>query len=103
MNDSALDYQRLLTDAIHKQMIILGTQITLTKARNVPGLTITNDGNVTGISPNPQNDVTLFLEQFRDISSPLVKKTMQPLLSAVTAAPTPPPQEKYENDNQKIT
>jgi len=79
-NDPALDYKQLLTDAIHKQIIILGNTITLTKA---------DDGTVTATSPHPQNDITLFLEQFRDLSAPLVKKTMQPLLNAVTPAPNP--------------
>ena len=88
-NDPALDYKQLLTDAIHKQIIILGNTITLTKARAIPGLTITDDGTVTATSPHPQNDITLFLEQFRDLSAPLVKKTMQPLLNAVTPAPNP--------------
>ena len=85
-------------------MIILGNAITLTKARHVPGLTITDDGTVTATSPNPQNDITLFLEQFRDISTPLVKKTMQPLLSAVTPAmqATQPPAPKPENTNQEL-
>lgn len=77
----------MLTDAIRKQMIILGPQITLIKARNVHSLTISDDGAVVGINGNPQTIVTQFLEQFRDLSAPLVKKTMQPLLSTISSIP----------------
>lgn len=85
MSDTtAQEVQKLLTDAIRKQMIILGPQITLLKTRNVHSLTITDDGAVVGINGNPQTAVTQFLEQFRDLSAPLVKKTMQPLLSTIS-------------------
>ncbi|MCL5970424.1 MAG: arginine--tRNA ligase, partial [Patescibacteria group bacterium] len=37
------DYKKLLTEVIQKQMVILGPSITLTKARNVKGLTVSDD------------------------------------------------------------
>ncbi len=83
MSDTAQDYQKLLSDALQKQILILGPQITLLKAHNVSGLSVTNDGMVTGISGDPQKVITQFLEEFRGLSAPLVKKTMKPLLSLV--------------------
>ena len=83
MSDTAQLYQKLLNDAIRKQMTILGPQITLMKVRNVQGLTVTDAGAVATLANNPEDVVTNFLEEFRDLSSPLVKKTMQPLLSAI--------------------
>src|SRR6185437_3243436 len=83
MNDAAQLYQKLLEDAIRKQMTILGPQIALVKARNVNGLTVTDDGKVAELPDNAEDVVRRFLEEFREISSPLVKKTMQPLLSAI--------------------
>jgi hypothetical protein len=91
MSDAAQLYQKLLTDAIRKQMLILGPQITLLKAHNVPELVVTDDGTVAALGPRPEETVTRFLEQFRDLSAPLVKKTMQPLLSAIVAASVTPP------------
>ena len=91
MNATAQESQKLLTEAIQKQMIILGSEITLTKAHNVPGLTIAEDGTVTSLNGNVGEIITRFLEQFRELSAPLVKKTMQPLLSIVTAASSPSP------------
>lgn len=91
MSDTAQLYQKLLTDAIRKQMIVLGPQITLIKVRNVEGLTVTDDGNVATIANSPEDVVTRFLGEFRDLSSPLVKKTMQPLINAVVPTPVSKP------------
>jgi hypothetical protein len=105
--DSAQLYQKLLTDAIHKQMIILGPQITLLKVHNVPNLTVSEDGTVASLGPKPEETVTRFLEEFRELSAPLVKKTMQPLLSAlgpgvtpVTVQPNPLPENSVD---QKVS
>jgi hypothetical protein len=81
--DSAQFYQKLLTEAIRKQIIILGPQITLVKTRNIPGLIVSEDGSVVSLGEKPIDTVTRFLEQFRELSAPLVKKTMQPLLSTL--------------------
>jgi hypothetical protein len=83
MSDAAQLYQKLLTDTIRKQMLILGPQITLLKIHNVPELTVSEDGTVASLGPKPEETVTRFLEEFRELSAPLVKKTMQPLLSAL--------------------
>ncbi|MGH7203290.1 MAG: hypothetical protein ACREHC_02500 [Candidatus Levyibacteriota bacterium] len=93
MTDTAQNYQKLLSEALQKQMIILGRQITLAKARHVLGLSLNPDGQVAAISGDPQKVVIQFLEEFRELSSPLVKKTMQPLLNIVLP---PSPQQLEE-------
>ena len=109
MSDTAQVYQKLLTDAIRKQMIILGPQITLLKVHTVPGLTATDDGTVAALGDKPEETVTHFLEKFRELSSPLVRKTMQPLLSAMgTLTGTevnqqqPAPENPVKSENQKV-
>jgi hypothetical protein len=106
--DSAQLYQKLLTDAIRKQMLILGPQITFLKIHNVPSLTVSDDGTVVSLGEKPEETVTQFLEEFRELSAPLVKKTMQPLLSALgtglspaqnKANPVPEIPAKPENQN----
>lgn len=89
MSDTAQDYKKLLSDALQKQMLILGPQITLLKAHTIPGLSFTNDGQVTEISEDPQKVVTQFLEEFRELSVPLVKKSMKPLLSIILSTTSP--------------
>lgn len=75
------DYQQLLTTLIKKQIVILGPDITLAKARNVRGLTIADDGSVTNMSGNPQELIQALIEQFVELSGLIVKKTMEPLLA----------------------
>lgn len=90
------DYRKLLTDVIQKQMVILGPSITLAKARNVKGLTVADDGTVTAIQGQPQELIQGLIDQFVQLSGLIVKKTMEPLLSAYpdgmsTSSTTPQP------------
>lgn len=75
------DYKKLLTDVIKKQIVILGPQITLAKARNVKGLTIADDGTVTNMQGQPQEMIQALIDQFVQLSGEIVRKTMEPLLS----------------------
>lgn len=75
------DHKQLLTDVIKKQIIVLGPDITLAKARNVPGLTVSDDGTVTQISGDPKEVTQKLIEQFMELSGLIVKKTMEPLLA----------------------
>ncbi|MCL5433073.1 MAG: hypothetical protein M1524_03070 [Patescibacteria group bacterium] len=76
------DHKKLLSEVIKKQIVILGPDITLAKARNVKELTIADDGTVTAISGNSQEATQKLIEQFMDLSGLIVKKTMEPLLAS---------------------
>jgi len=76
------DYKKLLTEVIQKQMVILGPSISLAKARNVKGLIVADDGTVTDIQGPPQLLIQGLIDQFVQLSGLIVKKTMEPLLSA---------------------
>lgn len=89
MPPAQTDYKKLLTEVIQKQMVILGPSITLTKARNVKGLTVSDDGSVTDIQGNPQELIQGLIDQFVQLSGLIVKKTMEPLLSAYPDGATP--------------
>lgn len=89
------EYKKLLTDVIKKQIVILGPDITLTKARNVRGITVADDGSVTEMTGNPQETTKQLIDQFMELSGMIVKKTMEPLLSAypsLLATPATPVQ-----------
>lgn len=75
------DHKQLLTEVIKKQIIVLGPDITLAKARNVQGLTVADDGTVTQISGDPKEVTQKLIEQFMELSGLIVKKTMEPLLA----------------------
>lgn len=94
------DYKKLLTQVIQKQMVILGPTITLAKARNVKGLTVADDGTVVNMEGQPQTLIQGLIDQFVQLSGLIVKKTMEPLLSAypdgAVVSPTPPINSKEE-------
>lgn len=83
------DYKKLLTQVIQKQMVILGPTITLAKARNVKGLTVADDGTVVNIVGQPQELIQGLIDQFVQLSGLIVKKTMEPLLSAYPDGSSP--------------
>lgn len=75
------DYKKLLTDVIKKQIVVLGPNITLAKARNVKEIIIADDGTVTQINGDPQVVTQQLVNQFMELSGLIVKKTMEPLLA----------------------
>lgn len=88
---SAQDYKNLLTEVIKKQIVILGPDITLSKARNVKGLTVQDDGTVTDVVGSPQEVTQALIDQFVQLSGLIVKKTMEPLLLGTSVTAPPPP------------
>lgn len=52
--DSAEQYQKLLSDVIKKQMVILGPSVALGTARKNGNLVISDDGTVVGINGDPK-------------------------------------------------
>jgi hypothetical protein len=105
------DYKKLLTEVIQKQMVILGPGITLTKARNVKGLSVNDSGIVTDIQGPPQELIQGLIDQFVQLSGLIVRKTMEPLLSGYPdgvanlsqplQATNPDPQEPQANAAQE--
>ncbi len=75
------EYKKLLTEIIKKQIVILGPDITLVKARNVSSLTVADDGSVTAVAGDPQQALQALIDQYVSLSGLIVKKTMEPLLS----------------------
>ncbi|MEW6610690.1 MAG: hypothetical protein AB1352_03655 [Patescibacteria group bacterium] len=81
MSETQTEYQNLLTELIKKQIVILGPDIAVMKARNVSGLTVANDGTVTQMSGDPTDLINQLIEQYVSLSGLIVKKAMEPLLS----------------------
>lgn len=91
MQPQETNYKQLLSEVIKKQIIILGPAITLAKVKNVPGITVTDDGTVIEITGNPQEVTQHLINQFMELSELIVKKTMEPLLQKqIEATPTTP-------------
>ena len=80
MAENNVDFRQLLTDIIKKQVVILGPDIALLKARNVKGMTVSDDGSVTAISGDPRAVLQSLVDEYVALSGLIVKKAMEPLL-----------------------
>lgn len=74
-------YKQLMSDVIKKQIVILGPQIALLKARNVQGVIVSDQGEVTDIQGDPQEALQKLVNEYVSLSGEIVKKAMEPLLN----------------------
>lgn len=83
------EYKQLLTEIIQKQVVILGPDIALLKARNVNGLTVGADGTVTEVNGDAQTVLQGLINEYVALSGLIVKKTMEPLLQKYPSLVSP--------------
>lgn len=74
------DYHNLINDIIAKQIVVLGPDIVLLKARNVTGLSLGNDGKVVSISGDPQIVLQKLVDEYIALSGQIVKNILTPVL-----------------------
>ena len=70
------EYQKILSEIIKKQIVILGPQIAVLKARNVPGLKVGDDGTVTEISGLEQEILQKLIDEYVALSGEIVKNAV---------------------------
>lgn len=76
MEPSREDFQNIISEIIKKQSVILGPQIALLKAKNVPGLKIADDGTVTEIAGKEQEILQRLIDEYVSLSGEIVKNTV---------------------------
>ena len=74
------DYKKIFTELIKKQIVVLGPDITLAKVKNVAGIEVNENGEVTNINGDAQQILQLLINQFVELSGAIVKKTMESIL-----------------------
>lgn len=74
------DYQSLLSDLIKKQMVMLGPAVALSKARKVAGLTVSDSGQVSAISGDPQEALKALAGEYMALSGQIAQMTLDSLL-----------------------
>lgn len=74
------DYQGLLTDLVKKQMVMLGPNVALSKARNVTAITVDAQGQVTAISGDPQSALNQLVQEYMNLSGQIAQATLRSLL-----------------------
>lgn len=79
MPDQA-EYKKMLTDLIQKQMVVLGPNIALDKARKVAGLKISDDGSVVEVSGDLQMVLKGVANEYMNLSGQIAQMTLNSLL-----------------------
>ena len=74
------EYKKMLSDLIQKQMIVLGPNIALDKARKVPGLKINDDGTVMDISGDAQMVLKGVANEYMELSGKIAQMTLNSLV-----------------------
>lgn len=70
------DYKSMLSDIIKKQIVILGPQIAVLKARSVEGINVSDDGVVTEISGSEQQVLQRLIDEYVSLSGEIVKNAV---------------------------
>lgn len=74
------EYKKMLTDLIQKQMVVLGPNIALDKAKKIPGLTVNEDGSVTEVTGDPQMILKGVANEYMTLSGQIAQMTLNTLL-----------------------
>ena len=80
MPDQQDEYRKMLTDLIQKQMVVLGPNIALDKARKVAGVKIADDGTVLDMDGNPPMVLKGVANEYMNLSGQIAQMTLNSLL-----------------------
>ncbi len=76
MESNNADYKQIITEIIKKQIIILGPQIAVLKARGVEGLKVSDEGEVIGIEGSEQAILQRLIDEYVMLSGEIVKNAV---------------------------
>jgi hypothetical protein len=76
MEPTNTDYKQMLTEIIKKQIVILGPQIALLKARGVEGLKVSDDGTVLEVNEPEQLVLQKLIDEYVALSGEIVKNAV---------------------------
>lgn len=79
---TAEDYKKLIEEIVSKQMDILGPEIAVRKAQNVPGLKLSDAGEVQSVDEaNPQAVLQKLVDEYIALSGAIVKNILDPVFA----------------------
>ena len=65
-----------MSEIIGKQIIILGPNVAVMRARKVPNLVINDDGTVASITGDPSEAMGKLIDSYVELSGQIVKNTL---------------------------
>lgn len=74
-------YKQMLTEIMQKIIAVLGPQLAFALTKNIKSLTFAENGEVTAINGNPKDAAAMLIENITNLSQPLEKKVIQPILN----------------------
>ena len=74
-------YKNLINEIVQKQIIILGPDIVLLKAKAVSGLKLDSNGKVDSISGDPQVVLQNLVNEYMALSGHTMRNILQPIVS----------------------
>ncbi len=74
------NYKKMLSDLIKKQMVMLGPNIALDKARKVPGLKVDDAGEVLDMDGDPRQVLKGVANEYMALSGQIAQMTLNTLL-----------------------
>ena len=84
------DYQNLIEEIVGKQVEILGPDIALRKAKNIPGLELDETGQVLRLDESSaQNILQQLVDEYIALSGAIVKNILDPVLDLDRSAIIP--------------
>lgn len=75
------NYKNLINDIIAKQILILGPDIVIVKAKNVPGLKLSDKGEVLALNGEPQAILQSLVDEYIALSGAIVKNILTPVFA----------------------
>lgn len=79
---TAADYKKLIEEIVAKQMDILGPEIAVHKAMNVPGLKLNENGKIITLDEgNAQTVLQKLVDEYIALSGAIVKNILDPVFA----------------------
>jgi len=74
------DYKKAITEIVQKQIVVLGPEIAILKAKNIDGLDVNENGEVIGFKGNPKEILQGIVDEYISLSGQVFKKLLAPIL-----------------------
>ena len=81
MQEQIEEYKKFITELVQKQMVVLGPNIALDKARKAAGLSVADDGSVLELSGDPQMVLKSVANEYIELSGSIAWQSINPLLA----------------------
>ncbi|MDP2631446.1 MAG: hypothetical protein Q8P30_01615 [Candidatus Uhrbacteria bacterium] len=70
----------VMNELIKKQMVILGPGVAIGKAKNIPGLSVDDSGNVTAVKGSDQKALDLLVEEYAALSGQITRSIVESIV-----------------------